>query len=151
MNDVRRTYKYVENDPCPCCTSTIGKDHYCRDCGCGYDDSVVGGDGEKIAVFGQSPSPTNRVAESLKDRLTKTPEDRRLYEQERAVTELTELICKTLERRGESVEQLAARMEWVESYLPAVLDGCPVTVRDCANILYALGHRLHFSAEPLED
>jgi len=39
-----KTYKYAEGQPCPC-GSTIGKDHYCRDCGFGCDPDAPCGDG----------------------------------------------------------------------------------------------------------
>lgn len=36
-----RTYKYAQGTPCPRCNSRIGKDHYCRDCGYGYDERSI--------------------------------------------------------------------------------------------------------------
>ncbi len=44
------------------------------------------------------------------DTITETPEDKRLFEQERAILEVTELICQLMEEQGISKAKLARKM-----------------------------------------
>ena len=90
--------------------------------------------------------------ETLKDKLTKTPEERRLYEQERATLEVTEAICELMEKLGISREEVANRLGWYGYALDHMLDGdLKARLCDLSELFFALGHRLHFSVEPLED
>lgn len=92
------------------------------------------------------------MGETLTDKLTKTPEDRRLYERERTVLEVTELICELMEKQGVSRDELAGRKGWHRYAIDCTLNGDSNTrLCDLFDLLCALGHRVHFSVEPLEE
>jgi len=90
--------------------------------------------------------------ESLIDKLTKTPEGMRLYQQERAILDATELICEKLNELGISRDELAKRLDRPVKYVDKLLDGRErISIRKLSDIFVALGFAVHFSAEPLAE
>ena len=88
---------------------------------------------------------------SLIARLTKTPEGLRLYQQERALLELTEMIYEAMEAQKICRNELGGRIGQTREFIGERLDGdVDVTVREASTILTALGYDLHFSCERRE-
>lgn len=85
-------------------------------------------------------------AETLTEKLTKTPTQTRLYQRERTIVELTELICAVMERDGVTRLALGRRLHpqrqdmWVDWYL----DGGNTDMYLASDIAHALGYSLHF-------
>ena len=89
------------------------------------------------------------MAETLIQSITKTTEGKRLYEQERAILEVTELICEIMGATGISRSELAKKLGKTKGYITQLLDGdTNMTVRTISDVFTALGKELHFSTEP---
>lgn len=74
----------------------------------------------------------------------------RLFEQERAILEVTELMCKLMEVRDISRSQLAHRLGKTKGYVSQVLNGSRnMTVRTMSDFFLALGYSVHFSESDL--
>ena len=87
------------------------------------------------------------MGETLIEKLTKTPEGMRLYQQERAIQELTDLMCEEMNEQGVSRHELAKRLGWTARDFAQMLDGeADMTVRAMSDVFTALGHTVHFSA-----
>ncbi|HDY65088.1 MAG TPA: XRE family transcriptional regulator [Phycisphaerae bacterium] len=81
------------------------------------------------------------MTETLVDILTRTDEDRRLLEQETAILEVTELICKLMEEEKVSKADLAARMGTSKANITQMLDGRRnMTIRTISDLLFHLNH-----------
>ncbi len=79
------------------------------------------------------------MTETLVDILTRTDEDRRLLEQEKAILEVTELICKLMEEERVSKADLAARMGTSKANMTQMLDGRRnMTIRTISDLLFHL-------------
>lgn len=91
------------------------------------------------------------MAETLTQKLTRTAEGMRLYQQERAILEVTELICLLMQERGMSRSKLAARLGKSKGYVSQLLNGTRnMTVRTISDVFSLLGHALHFQEGPLK-
>ncbi len=90
------------------------------------------------------------MPKNLLDEVTSSPEGLRLFQQERAIQELTELVCELLERDSVTRKELASRLGKTKGYITQLLDGrANMTIRTIADIFTALDQQLHFSAAPL--
>jgi transcriptional regulator with XRE-family HTH domain len=86
---------------------------------------------------------------TLSEQLTATPEGKRLYNQEKTILELTELICEVLEQTGVTRSQLAERLGKSKAHISQLLDGeANMTIRTISDIFTALGRELRFIAVP---
>ena len=75
------------------------------------------------------------------DTITETPEDKRLFEQERAILEVTELICQLMEEQGISKTKLARKMGTSKANITQMLDGRRnMTIRTISDLLFHLNH-----------
>ena len=84
---------------------------------------------------------------TLSEQLTASIEGRRLYNQERTILDLTELICQVLEETGVTRAQLAERLGKSKAHITQLLDGrANMTVRTIADIFTALGCEVQFVA-----
>ena len=100
------------------------------------------------------------MAETLTEKLTKTREGMRLYQQERASQELMDLVCEHIAKggrydpnvRNELVyDEVDALVGWEAGRTVGILDGeARITLDDASDIFHALGKSLHFSVGPLE-
>lgn len=94
------------------------------------------------------------MTETPIEKLTKTPEGMRLYQQERTIGEMGELIFVAMQDQGVSKEELSRRLTMPESYVTSLLSGYPNVpnkgLRSLSDIFTALGRSLHFSTGPLE-
>ena len=85
------------------------------------------------------------MRETLIERITKTEEGKRLYEQERAILDVTELICELMEQEGVSRSKLARRLGKSKSYVTRLLAGnANMTVRTLSDVFVALGSTIRF-------
>ena len=90
------------------------------------------------------------MGETLTERLTKTPEGMRLYQQERAIQELTDLVCELMDEQGVSRSKLAKRLGRTKGYITQLLDGrANMTVRTISDVFTALDRAVHFQEGPV--
>lgn len=91
------------------------------------------------------------MGESLMERLTSTPEGMRLYQQERAIQEVTDLVCQIMEEEKISRAELARRLGKSKGYVTQLLDGrTNMTVRTLSDVFLALNHVIHFQDGPVD-
>ncbi|MEE9296625.1 MAG: helix-turn-helix transcriptional regulator [Phycisphaerae bacterium] len=82
---------------------------------------------------------------TLTEKLTKTEEGMRLYQQERAILELTELVCQLMHEQDLSRAELARCLGKTKGYVTQLLDGrTNMTVRTISDVFTALGRAVHF-------
>ena len=63
------------------------------------------------------------MANTLTEKLTGTAEGMRLYQQERAILEVTELVCRLMDEQGVTRPELARRLGRTKGYIDRLLDG----------------------------
>jgi len=84
------------------------------------------------------------------EELTDTPEELRLYLQERAIEAVTAMICRLMEKKGVSRSQMADRLGKVPGWITQVLDGEKnKTIRTLSDLLWVLDETLEFSTRPV--
>ena len=87
---------------------------------------------------------------TLTEKLTKTDEGMRLYQQERAILEVTELLCQVMEEDDVSRAELARRLAKTKGYITQLLDGrANMTIRTISDVFTALERAVHFQDGPL--
>jgi len=87
---------------------------------------------------------------TLIERLTATPEGMRLYQQERALQEVTDLICQMMDEQNVSRAELAKRLGTTKGYVTQLLDGrTNMTIRTISDVFAALRRAVHFQDGPL--
>lgn len=85
--------------------------------------------------------------ESLVDKLTALPDFMRLYQQECAILEVTELVCELMDEQDVSHKELADRLGETEDYIDQILDGTEeMTLRAVSDLLFVLGRSLEVTA-----
>jgi antitoxin component HigA of HigAB toxin-antitoxin module len=90
------------------------------------------------------------MSNTLTERLTATAEGMRLYQQERAILETTELLCQLMEQQGVTRAELAKRLGKSKGYITQLLDGrTNMTLRTISDVLTALDRALHVQAGSL--
>ena len=91
------------------------------------------------------------MSETLTERLTNTEERMRLYQQERAILEVTELISQVMDEQNVNRSELARRIGKTKGYITQLLDGrTNMTVRTISDIFTTLNRALHFQEGPLD-
>jgi transcriptional regulator with XRE-family HTH domain len=76
---------------------------------------------------------------SLSERLTSTVEGMRLWQQERAIFEVTERICALMQERQVTRAELARRLGATPGYITQLLDGTAnMTIRKISDLYLAL-------------
>lgn len=74
------------------------------------------------------------------------PSGLRLFQQEGAILEFTELVCELLERTKTSRTELAKSLKMPKQRLNAILaGGVDITIREMADIFTSLNHELGFN------
>jgi antitoxin component HigA of HigAB toxin-antitoxin module len=87
---------------------------------------------------------------SLIERLTSTPEDKRLFEQERVIFDVTELISKLMEEQGVTKAELARRLNTSKANITQMLDGRRnMTLRSITDAMFHLDASLNISTRSL--
>src|SRR5690606_27674201 len=80
----------------------------------------------------------------LKDSITSTIEGRFVWEQERSILEIMELVCEIMEAEGVSRAELARRLGRTKGYISQLLDGSAnMQVRTISDLFTALGYAFH--------
>ena len=91
------------------------------------------------------------MSKTLTETLTKTTEGMRLYQQERAILDVTELVCQVMHKQDVSRSQLADRLGKTKGYITQLLDGrTNMTVRTISDVFVALNRAVHFQEGSLE-
>lgn len=90
------------------------------------------------------------MRETQIERFAKDPEAMRLFQQERAILEVTERICELMEEKGVSRTELAARLGKTKGHVSQLLDGSRnLTLRTLADVFTALGESMYVHHGPL--
>jgi AraC-like DNA-binding protein len=85
---------------------------------------------------------------TLTEKLVSTKRGFRLYRQERAILEVTELICKIMAEQNVSRLELARRLGKTKDYVTRLLNGrVGMTVRMISDVFVALDRILCFHTE----
>ncbi len=80
-----------------------------------------------------------------------TPQDERLFQQERTILEITELIAERMHEAGVTKAELARRLDKSRAYVTRLLDGrTNMTIRTISDVLHVLGEALEVSAVAVE-
>ena len=83
---------------------------------------------------------------SLVEQFVESEEGMRLFQQERAIYEVTALIEETMESQGVSRSELARRLGKTQDWVAQLLDGEEnKTIRTVSDVLAVLGHSLQVS------
>ena len=91
------------------------------------------------------------MTDTLIDKLTATEEGLRLYLQESAILEVTELLCELMGEQEVSRSEFAQRLGKTKGYITQLLDGrTNMTLRTISDAFLALGHTVRFDADPLD-
>lgn len=86
------------------------------------------------------------------ERQTRDAESRRLYEQERLITWMTEELAAAIQESGLTRTQVAERLGSSKAHVTQVLRGDRnLTLRSIADIAWATGYRIHTAREPLRE
>jgi transcriptional regulator with XRE-family HTH domain len=84
------------------------------------------------------------------EELTDTPDELRLYLQERAIEFVTAMICRLMKEKKINRSQLAERLNKTPGWVTQVLDGDKnKTIRTLSDLLWALEERLDFDHSPI--
>ncbi|MFP3937084.1 MAG: helix-turn-helix domain-containing protein [Phycisphaerae bacterium] len=90
------------------------------------------------------------MGNTLIERLTRTPEQKKRLIEEEAILEVSELLCREMEKENISRSQLAERLGTTKSNVTQILAGRRnMTIRLIADVLFALGKELRVEAVPL--
>ena len=91
------------------------------------------------------------MSETLIEGLTKTKEGMRLYQQERAIQDLTDLVGEVMEEEGVCRTELARRIGKTKGYITQLLDGrTNMTIRTISDVFTVLNRAIHFQDGPLD-
>lgn len=89
--------------------------------------------------------------ETLIERLTKTKDGMRLYQQERLIQELTDMACEIMQEQNVSRSALAQRLGTTKGYITQLLDGSTnMTIRTISDVFVAMDRAVHFQEGPLD-
>lgn len=87
---------------------------------------------------------------TLTEKLTETAEGMRSYQQERAILEVTELVCQLMDEQGVTRRELAKRLGRTKGYIDRLLNGrAGMTVRVISDVFTALDRSMCFRAVQL--
>ena len=87
---------------------------------------------------------------SLRDRFVVSDRDKRLFEQERVLVQISESIRQILNDEGISQRELAVRMGTSEANISKLLrEDNNFKLRTLVNLFYALGRSIRFSLGPV--
>ncbi len=85
------------------------------------------------------------------DRQNQSPEDRRLYEQERLILWLAEELASAIGAAGLTRREVAQKLGTSKAHITQALSGRNLTLRTVADIAWATGFRITAAREPLRD
>jgi len=89
------------------------------------------------------------MSETLSEQFTKT-DDMKLYQQERIIFEVTELVCKLMEQKEINKTELSNKLKKSKGYVTQLLNGTAnMTLRTISDVMWVLDSSLHVEAGPL--
>lgn len=87
---------------------------------------------------------------TLVEQFVEDPDQMRLYQQERAIYEVTELLESRMKERKVTRSELAKRLGKTRSWITQLLDGdANKTIRTVADVFAALGEEFHSFSQPI--
>jgi len=90
------------------------------------------------------------MKKTLFDEFVSSPEDMRIFHQEKLILDCTELICEQMEKQGVTKTELAKRLGRTKGYITQLLDGrANMTLRTISDMMWALDCGLEVSAAAL--
>ena len=93
----------------------------------------------------------NRKKTAVQEFVDSDREAMKLFQQERAILEATELICEIMAAEQVSRTELAKRLGKTKGYVTQLLDGqANMTIRTMSDIFLVLGRTLHVQEGNLE-
>ena len=88
---------------------------------------------------------------TISERLNRSEEGKKLLQQERAILEVTELICKLMEEQRVTKAQLARELKTSKAHITQILNGTRnMTLRTVSDLLYHLNRSLIVECRPLD-
>jgi transcriptional regulator with XRE-family HTH domain len=91
------------------------------------------------------------VTKTLVEQYVEDPIHMRLFQQERAIYEVTELIESLMQEQGVSRTELAKRLGKTKGWITQLLDGeANKTIRTVADTFAVLGREYHSSSQPIQ-
>ncbi len=91
-----------------------------------------------------------KTAQSVYEQFLERPQRRRIYEQERLLFDVTELLSEIMEKKGISRAELAHRLGKSKAFITQTLRGTHnMTLRTLADLFHALEMQVLVQAAPL--
>ena len=91
------------------------------------------------------------MAKTLVERYVQDPTHMRLFQQERAIYEATELLETLMSEQGNNRSELAKRLGKTKGWVTQLLDGeANKTIRTLADAFAVLGHEYRFYYQPIQ-
>lgn len=95
--------------------------------------------------------PKDDLQKTTVEQFVSTEEGKLLFEQERTILDVTELICRLMKENGVSKADLARRLGKSKAYITTLLDGgTNMTLRTISDVMCVLGSSLYVSDRPVE-
>ena len=86
------------------------------------------------------------------DQLVNTPEERKLFQRERTIMEITEMLCRVMKEQNVSRAELADRLGMSKGSISQMLSGGRnLTVKSISDILFALNRSLVARVRGIEE
>lgn len=100
----------------------------------------------------KKPVITMPKTKSFLQQFLQSPDNKRYYEQEKLVVDVTELLTNAMEARGVSRAQLAARLGKSKAFVTQLLRGRHnMTLRTLADLFLAIDCRVELSTTEISD
>lgn len=91
------------------------------------------------------------MTKTLVEQFVEDPDNMRLFQQERAIYEVTELLESVMHQLGVNRTELARRLRKTKGWVTQLLDGeANKTIRTVADAFAILGHEFHASSGPIQ-
>lgn len=91
------------------------------------------------------------MAKTLLEEFVSSPARMRRFQQERAISAVTGLICETMKKEGTGRAELAEKLGKTKGWVTQLLDGeANKTIRTVADVLAVLGQELRVSSQPIQ-
>ncbi|MEX1228816.1 MAG: hypothetical protein WEB58_01175 [Planctomycetaceae bacterium] len=89
---------------------------------------------------------------TIKQEAMKTEAGVRVWHQERAIFETTNMLCELMEKESISRSELAKRLKATKGYVTQLLDGSTnMTLRTIADAFLAIGYEFHPAFSRIDD
>ena len=108
--------------------------------------------GSRARIFKkEEKAMTMPNASNFKQQITDTREGLLAWNQERAILDVTEMVCRIMKESGVSRSELANRLSKTKGYITQLLDGTAnMTLRTVSDALTVLGYEFRPQCAPME-